>query len=412
MKRSVDNIFRIVGLMTCIGLVLMEAVQFWGYWNLLLVPYHLPIGTLLEFLSKSLVGPMGADWKIFASLLYLCILLSSGVIFSIAFWLRTGPSQRTAGWIVAGLLSTQIVIGLLVNPELLVLVAVELCLILPLRRAFIWFSAIVGIYVAITLMYLIGVGYIRQIPDTAARVSKLFLNLGLQGVFFVIGYLAAEEKRRRIKLAAGHAELLATQLLLGDAVRSSERARIAHDVHEALGNHLTALNLQLELAMREAGGGAIESVKTARELARHLLADVRNVVSVERADQGINLQQAVRTLCSGIPFPKITLSFDGDVDIFAPAVAHTAFRSIQEATSNAVRHSGAAALQIALFKSCDGLSIAISDNGKGVHKENAGNGLRGMRERVEELGGKLESGNQPQGGFGLQIWLPLSEGMQ
>lgn len=408
MKRSVDQIFRLVGLTMSIGLGLFAILRACNFGNLIEYLHYHPMGTLIEILAKRLVGLMGMGWTLIGFFLYLCAALFLTVIFSIAFWLRTKRRAGVAPWINAALLLIQVLIGLMSNPELLVLVALELPLILPLRAASVWFGAMSGMLIVAAVPYLVGMEGVRQYANIAGGLSQLFFYLMLQTVFFIIGFLAAEEKRRRAALAAGHARLSATQSLLADAVRASERVRISHDVNDALGHHLTALNLQLELALTEAGSEAIDSIKTARELARHLLAEVREAVSMEQEEQGVDLRQALTTLCSGIPSPAITLSFDGDVEVFAPAVAHAAFRSVQEATSNAVRHSGAALLHIALSKSGGGLAIDIGDNGRGAQQENAGNGLSGIRERVEELGGKLAAGNRPEGGFGMHIWLPLS----
>jgi two-component system, NarL family, sensor histidine kinase DesK len=144
---------------------------------------------------------------------------------------------------------------------------------------------------------------------------------------------------------------------------------------------------------------------------QRLFSEIRVVVSLEHDKQIINLRQALETLCAGIPTPQISLRIDPAVDVNSPALAHTIFRSVQEAISNAVRHSGAEVVRVDISRTNDGLTLAISDNGKGMRKTESvksGTGLRGICERVEEHGGSFATGNRPDGGFGLQIWLPQS----
>jgi signal transduction histidine kinase len=182
-------------------------------------------------------------------------------------------------------------------------------------------------------------------------------------------------------------------------------------LHDAIGHHLAALNLQLDLALRQVGSHANESVQTARALAQCLLAEVRIVVGSERAQQDFNLRQALETLCAGIPAPRIALSCDDRLELHSPTLAHTLFCAMQEAISNTVRHAGAKVMHIVLSNGNEGLTISISDDGKGLPTMaalHAGNGLRGMRERIEAHGGTLEAANRPEGGFGMQIRLPRS----
>src|SRR6202011_2427221 len=135
-----------------------------------------------------------------------------------------------------------------------------------------------------------------------------------------------------------------------DGVRDSERARIARDLHDALGHHLTALNLHLDLASRHVGSGAVESLRISRELAQSLLAEVRATVNTQRGQRAINLRQALETLCAGIPFPSIALSYDERIEIGEPTLVDTIFRTVQEAITNAVRHSGASEVSVNLHR--------------------------------------------------------------
>jgi len=225
---------------------------------------------------------------------------------------------------------------------------------------------------------------------------------------FGFGWLAARERRSRLAMAAQHAELLGTQALLADTVRAGERLRIARDLHDAIGHHLTALQLHLDLACRKAGDGAGPELVTAHGLARALLAQVREVVGSERAERGLDLRLALERLCAGIPQPAIGLQVASDLAVHSPAVAYALFSCVQEAVSNAVRHAGAGSLAIALARQGDMLHASVEDDGCGRAGAAEGNGLRGMRERLALLGGTLQLCDAPQRGLRLEIALPLN----
>ena len=100
--------------------------------------------------------------------------------------------------------------------------------------------------------------------------------------------LLAEETAARERLAAANAELEATRELLAQSTRIAERARIARDLHDLLGHHLTALSLNLEIASHLTEGDARVRVETAQSVTKLLLGDVRGVVGALRAQHGDN----------------------------------------------------------------------------------------------------------------------------
>jgi two-component system sensor histidine kinase DesK len=230
----------------------------------------------------------------------------------------------------------------------------------------------------------------------------------MQCVIAAVVHIGLRERRGRIALAAANAELRATQALLADTVAASERLRIARDLHDVAGHHLTALKLHLDLATRQAGAQAPTSLATASELASSLLAEVRVLVSTERHERHIDLAGALTTLCAGIPSPRITLNVEPQLTIDSAAVAHAVFCSVQEAISNAMRHSQASSMTITLRRAEPGeVAVEIEDNGRGS-KSAEGNGLRGMRERLAQVGGKLIAANGSAGGFTLSLRLPAN----
>lgn len=355
-----------------------------------------------------------------------------GLVFSLALWLRTSPHRQRRSWLDAVLLAAQVLIAVVLEPwtepGLVYLVAAELALVLPSRAAFMCLIAQVVLtdVSSVPLLLYGGDGHPQCnvagiLPPPAIVVAGMgwLEGMAFQGFAFCVGYFASAEMRGRTLLASAHAELVSAQLLLTDAVRTAERARIAHNLDGILGQHVCTLNAQLALATHETGAHAGEALTSAHELAQRLQTELQVVVSADRGPRAIDLRQALQTLCGGIPAPRITLSFDAEFEIGSPLLAHTIFRCVQEAVSNAVRHSGASVMRISLSSMHEGVAVCISDNGRGTRQGEArqvqaegGNGLLGLRERIAEHGGSLLAGQPPGGGFSLRIWLPQAGVLQ
>jgi signal transduction histidine kinase len=234
---------------------------------------------------------------------------------------------------------------------------------------------------------------------------------GFQLFAFGAARLAASEAAARQEVVRVHAELLATQELFADSARTAERLRIARELHDALGHHLTALSLQLELARNVVEGRAKEPVDQAHALTKELLGELRTVVGTMREDQPIDLSRALRTLVAGIPRPRVHLDIPASLRV-EPALAHAIFRCVQEALTNAVRHADAANVFLAVEERDGTIAVSARDDGRGASTGNvkAGHGLSGLRERVEGMGGRVEIDSRPGEGVTLRALLPSRGG--
>lgn len=331
--------------------------------------------------------------------------------FAVLLWLRTRhvhllAADKPARVADTILLLLQLAIGLGVNSAFLYIVAAELAFLYPLRKSLLWLLTQILLHAGIAIWSAAAV------IDTDANMRIFLLYQGgelvLQIMVFAACHVSVLERRGRLQLAKANAELLATQSLLTETVRVSERMRIARNLHDIVGHHLTALNLHLNLALRQTDEARLESLNLSSELAGSLLAEVRDIVSKERREQDIDLRHALESLCAGIPQPKIQLSFTGALKLHTPASAHTLFCCIQEAISNTMRHSLATDMRIDLTSNENGktVQVLIHDNGQGCQQLKEGNGLQGMRERIAELGGSLLAMNHPEAGFMLKINIP------
>jgi len=281
---------------------------------------------------------------------------------------------------------------------LLLIVSVILPWMLTLVPAVSWLIA-QNVLLAVTL---------SRIPDVSLSESSVQagLFLGMSLFAFMSSVVVLRQNAARDELRRVNSELHATQSLLAENTRIAERVRIARELHDLVGHHLTALTLNLEVVTHLADGKVLEHVQQAHSLARLLLADVREVVSDMRKGDMVNLADAFHTLIEGVPKPRIHLDLPAQAVMTEPQRAQVVLRCVQEMITNSVRHAQADNLWIRLSVTGDGLAMSARDDGIGSDKVAVGNGLLGMAERLKQLGGKLEIESDPGAGFALHAWLP------
>ena len=247
-------------------------------------------------------------------------------------------------------------------------------------------------------------------PDNLLGVFFSSITLGLFHAFaFSATRRTIEERKLREQTAALNRELIATRDLLSQSTRQSERIRIARELHDLLGHHMTALILNLEVAAHFSAGEAKEKVEQSQSLAKLLLSDLRTAVSELREDDSINLEQAVDKLIADIPGLDFKVDFSTAPEIKDVEQAETLLRCIQESVTNVMKHSTADHCQIRLVGTGETCTLTVSDNGNAGGEIIPGNGLKGMDERVSASGGRL-SWRHDTGGFSLQVQLPVVSG--
>ncbi len=243
-------------------------------------------------------------------------------------------------------------------------------------------------------------------PRPALLLFPPYLGFQLLA-FFVLSSLA-RETRAREAVARSHAALEATQDLLAQSAQLAERLRISRELHDAVGHHLVALSLNLEAAIHRRGA-AEEELATARSLARLVLTDLGEMVASLRHEGGVDLVPALALLARDIPRPKVHLEAPETLRLADPERAHALLRCSQEAITNAVKHSGAENLWLAVAREDGAAVLSARDDGRGADGFVPGHGLAGMRERLAALGGTLAIDPRPGAGFLLRLTLPLGE---
>ena len=219
------------------------------------------------------------------------------------------------------------------------------------------------------------------------------------------------------------------------AVQEEERRRVARELHDGLGQTLTALKIRLErLGARTAGperadrtGGAeiVGELAATVELAGVALAEARRLAHLLRPqvldDLGLYpaLRWLGRTLGEWTGF-EVTLELEGardgePEDRLDPEVETLAFRVVQEGLTNAMKHSGASGASVRVERPAGALRLRVADRGRGLDPARvlrgsegaAGFGLRGMRDRVELAAGRFELRSRPGEGAEIEVELPL-----
>jgi len=240
-----------------------------------------------------------------------------------------------------------------------------------------------------------------------SSVSWLLAMSGFQAAAAVAAVLARREGGARTELEQANVELRAARALLTETARDDERHRIARELHDVLGHNLTALGLHLEVARSVSPEKATPHLLKAGGLAEASLADVRAAVGAIRA-RGPDVGRALRELCADVPRLTVHLDLPEPLIVEGSDRAHCVVRCVQEILTNTLRHARASNLWIRIERADGLLTVDARDDGRGAAEMKAGHGLSAMRERVEQMGGRLTVEAAPA--FSVRARLPL-EGM-
>ncbi|MGB3724472.1 MAG: histidine kinase, partial [Glaciecola sp.] len=246
-----------------------------------------------------------------------------------------------------------------------------------------------------------GVGITAFLFWTFNLFALIMVNTGLR------------ERQARLQTELINSQLIATQSLLNEAVKQGERVRIARNIHDLLGHHLTALTINLQVASRKSSGEVKESIDQCHQLSKLLLSDVREAVSDIRDKGKLDLQTSIDSILAALPTVNAQLNIDPNINVSDIHVADTIVKCIQESVTNNVKHAQGTMMQIdlALVASKNGakaLQLVMSNDGKIPVKIVAGNGLTGIKERVRGIGGEVDFAiNNKQ--FVTTISIPVGE---
>jgi signal transduction histidine kinase len=220
------------------------------------------------------------------------------------------------------------------------------------------------------------------------------------------------DRERRAELAERERDVAAREAVV------EERARIARELHDVIAHNVSMMVVQAGAERRVldgASGSTHEVLETIEQIGRSALTEMRRLLGMLRSDAdplapqpGLDdlpmLVTQVRE--AGLP---VELSVDGELRELPAGIELSAYRIVQEALTNALKHAGDAHATVSIHYGPDSLELEIADDGTGGPSRAAsgGHGLVGMRERVALYGGRFDAARRPGGGFTVRVLLSI-----
>lgn len=355
------------------------------YGTLLALATLLVLNMALPEMEALVPSALQADWA---------YLLVAAALFLLAFWLGEGE--------------TMVYIIFMLNAQAVVA--------LRLREALGYSIGVVGAWLALL--------WTRGVPPATLSEIATAVSLGIvftSTVALVIVRYAEQRVRAETllqQLQAANAELVAAREREKELAAAEERVRLAREIHDGLGHHLTVLNVQLQAAARlmdRDATRAADVIAICREEAQAALDEVRRSVAAMRQSplDGRSLEEALETLVRDFDrHSPVAARFEqrGTSVPLVPVAAMTLYRAAQEGLTNAQKHAAARHVTVTLDLSPAAVRLTVANDGTGRAPSSGGGfGLAGLRERAEQLGGSLTAGPRPEGGFLLAMMLPVTE---
>jgi signal transduction histidine kinase len=275
---------------------------------------------------------------------------------------------------------------------------------------------VIGIAVLLVGLFVVG---IVGIPDASTT------NVVLSGGFFLAAYffgtamqhrrLYAEQMEERASLLERERDEEAQRAV------AEERLRIAQELHDVVAHSMGVIAVQAGVGAHVIDNDPAEakrSLEAISRTSRSTLSEIRRMLGVLREDDGAeyapapglaDLDRLVRDVRSaGV---DVDVALAGTRCELPPGVDFTAYRIVQEALTNVLKHAGPARATVTIGYEPDALAVEVADDGRGVNGRavGGGHGLMGMRERVSVYGGSFEAGPRNGGGFRVAVRLPYGE---
>jgi signal transduction histidine kinase len=283
--------------------------------------------------------------------------------------------------------------------------------------AYFAFGRTVSVALGVACVAFVVAGYQLSAPRWYAdleRVSDLLMfGVGI-ALTIVTAAVAARERTAREQLEASHARLAAYAVQVAELSATAERNRLARDIHDELGHHLTAIALLLEKATAfgtRDPDAARQAVRDAHDSARQALSGVRRSVRTLRTEApAFRLSAALADLVRGADTgaPSVSLTITGDEDGYDEPSLTTLYRAAQEGITNALRHASATGVRVSVVFDRLRAKLVVTDDGCGFVPEHAHRrfGLAGMRERVQLVDGRLDVESAPGAGTRVVVTVP------
>ncbi len=246
----------------------------------------------------------------------------------------------------------------------------------------------------------------------------LMFGLGLLFVLQLVNTLLAERQIRE-ELTDAHEQLQYYALEIEDLAVMRDRNRIAHDIHDTLGHSLTALNVQLQTALKLWEVNGVEAwtfLKQAQRLGEMAMKEVRKSVGALRTNarnEEPPLKRAIALLIEDFR-QETGVNIDTEIHlntVLPYAVVNSVYRITKEALTNICKHAQATKVRIKLDTDLHSVSFTVEDNGRGFWADSntTGLGLQNIRDRTTALKGNFRIDSEPGFGCRISVELPLQE---
>ena len=280
------------------------------------------------------------------------------------------------------------------------------------------------------LRSLSGIG--RRLPEQVQyRLQELIMSFQLNFVvLFALSLLLVvllvnallTERQSQQRLQQANRDLKRSSQEIEKLAMDQERSRIARDIHDTLGHSLTALNIQLESAVKlwdKDPTKAQQFLGNAKRLGSQSLQDVRQSVATLRQDPlaGNSLEGAIAALLQNVQDASNQFTITQEIRLTHPLPANLnaiLYRIVQEGLTNIVKHAKASRIHLRLVSSLAAVTLTLEDNGSGFNPNQArtGFGLQSMRDRAEATGGTFSITSSATQGTKLQVSLPTPQLIQ
>ena len=356
-------------------------------------------------------------------LLLACALL---VGVELQVWVGGGTgSDRVVGALVAGAVTASVAVrrrypaAVGFGVQGLLAVVVSLGVALPFGFLTVgWFCALYALAVWTSARWFVAGLVFVAVSDLGPEVirphkvdSVVPFTVGTVAVMLLVRSVVGD-RDRRLLLAERERDLAAREAVV------EERARIARELHDAIAHNVSMIVVQAgaERRVLDDGSGTRQVLETIEQVGRGAMTEMRRLVGMLRTpvDDPLAPQPSLDDLevlvaqvrDAGLP---VELHIEGERRELPVGVGLSAYRIVQEALTNALKHAGDARATVRVCYSPDSLELEVVDDGVGATAPvtEAGHGLVGMRERVTLYGGRLEAGGRQSGGFAVRAVLPL-----
>jgi signal transduction histidine kinase len=396
------------------GAMLMQWISYFMIFSVLVI-------FILEYPSSEKL-----DWRFYAAVLSLGATLVINIL-----WFQYHKQQLVRRHTLIFHWAFNIVTTLLVLAAFAFSGASEIVFLLFMQVA--QFASIFGVWPAGAIYSVVSLGAAMGIIKAYGQSNGALIQIGAEfmaGILFILVFVLLE---RRSALASERAEGLLKDLQAANAALKAahkkekelaiaeERMRLARDIHDGLGHHLTVLSIQLQAAeklVERNPQAATQALQVSRSEAQAALEEVRRSVGVMRQSPAES-QPLVEMIASLVhdfgEHTGLPSDFEpGGTPIeLSPFAEQTLFRTVQESLTNIQKHArGVRHIRVKLVYSAESIHLVVSDDGQpsdGAPSAQSGYGLQGLRERVDQLGGEFCCGPVSSNGFQVDVSIPLQE---